>query len=120
MNAAAAAKRLGGRKPTLRQRLWDAMRVERSFARADLLRLALAGAATPGNMRGAQEYLTALHRAGHLRILRQGKGTGRGGVQTRYLLHRNTGPAAPRYGKRTGVVYDPNTGQEHNARKETA
>lgn len=118
------AARTGGRRDTVRQRLWDAMRVEGNFSRDDLLRLAVEGAATQGNERSAREFLTALYRAGYLRLLRQGKGTANGGngggVQSRYRLHRDTGPIAPRYGKKTRLVYDPNTGEEIDLAKEAS
>ena len=109
------------RRDSFRQRLWSAMRIERTFGRSDLVRLAARvsefdGAAPAGVNRSTREYLTALHRAGYLRVLRRGKGVGAGGVETRYLLFRDTGPLSPRYGKRRGIVTDPNTGDEYSSR----
>jgi len=91
---------------TLRQQFWNAMRIEGRFGRSDLLRLV-----EGGNSRSVGEYLTALHRAGYLRLLRAGKGLGAGGQESRYLLWRDSGPLSPRYSKREGKVYDPNTGE---------
>ena len=57
----------------------------------------------------ARAYLCALDRAGYLDVTAQGKGTGAGGVQSRYRLRiaRNTGPRPPMI-CRTKVIYDPN------------
>lgn len=57
----------------------------------------------------ARDYLQVLFHAGYLICTKEGKGTGRGGVQARFRLKpsRNTGPRPPMV-CRTRVVYDPN------------
>lgn len=57
----------------------------------------------------AKSYLFALDRAGYLDTIVEGKGTGKGGVLTRWRLKRSrdTGPRPPMI-CRAKVVYDPN------------
>lgn len=63
----------------------------------------------PVAISAANDYLQMLHAAGYLVCTAQGKGTGNGGVQSRYRLNpaHNTGPRPPMI-CRTKVVYDPN------------
>jgi len=58
----------------------------------------------------AYDYLHNLQRAGYVQIATPGKGTGRGGIQMRFRLVRNTGPRPPMV-CRTHAIYDPNLGR---------
>jgi len=99
-----------GRRDNTRQKIWDAMKVSSRFDKHQLALLVLESDSS-GHMRSIGEYLTALNRAGYIRILKHSNGQGCGGNATRYLLFRDTGPLAPRYSKRHRNVYDPNTGE---------
>jgi len=55
----------------------------------------------------ASDYLLHLNKADYLTCTAPGKGVGRGGIQARYRLTRNTGPKPPMV-QRIGTMYDPN------------
>lgn len=95
------------RTPNIRERLWHAMRVLRTF---DMPQLKLAASAT---RRSTEDYVNCLLRAGYLR--RIGSGNGMTGTWSRYTLIRNAGRIAPKvcHGAKTGgrrLLVDPNSG----------
>ncbi|HET7300091.1 MAG TPA: hypothetical protein VFJ01_05505 [Oleiagrimonas sp.] len=82
-----------------RPKMWQTMRIMRQFTVADI-----ESSAEVTNT-AASKYVRFLHQAGYLRCV-QAKESGRTGGHARYQLLRNTGPHAPRIGKRG--VRDPN------------
>lgn len=82
-----------------RARLWQAMRMLRSFTQGDLVATAEASA------NHVCKYLSALVRAEYLRVV-QPRRSGVAGGEAHYRLLRDTGPLAPRIGK-SGLL-DPN------------
>lgn len=82
-----------------RSRMWQAMRVLRSFTVADLMATAEVGDSA------AAKYVRYLARAGYLRCV-VAKANGRTGGHAQYRLVKDTGPFAPRVGKQ--AVRDPN------------
>ncbi len=106
----------GARRPmrdTLRQRAWNAMRIQRSFTINDLLM-----ASTHGTERDAvsnlQRYLGALARAGVVRRMRRRaagtRPTSNGFLK--YQLLRDLGEIAPTIRPASGVLHDHNSGEE--------
>ncbi|WP_026784241.1 hypothetical protein [Pleomorphomonas koreensis] len=93
------------RRQTVRDRMWTTMRTLNKVRIADLETLA---GATRDN---AQRYVGALEKTGFLARLRAEAGSAptSNGV-CRWLLVRNSGPAAPVYKARAGEIYDRNTG----------
>lgn len=83
--------------------MWVAMQALSSFTPR---LLAQASGATELTVKS---YCQALERAGYLTITRQGKGKGRGGIQTEYRLlkSRVLGPRPPMI-TRLKAIYDPN------------
>lgn len=107
-----AAKRLV--KNTLRERVWRAIRIRRKFSAFEIIPLAASGTErdAEGNV---CKYLRVLARSGFLAQLptrRRGDSRAGSGYK-RYLLVRDTGPQAPRWLPVRGIVYDPNTTEEH-------
>ena len=105
----------GRRKPmenTFRVRLWRALRQVKKATIPDLIELAGKGDErdAAGN---ARRYLRALRRAGYVTgLARKEPGTKITSTGfTRYLLVKNTGPAAPVWNSKHGELYDPNTGE---------
>jgi hypothetical protein len=96
------------RRQTVRDRMWATMRTLRKFRIADLETLA---GATRDN---AQRYVGALEKTGFLSRLRAEAGTAptSNGI-CRWLLIRNSGPAAPVYKAKAAEVYDRNTGSTY-------
>lgn len=92
------------RRRTVRDKMWAAMRVLQKFRIADLQ--TMAGASRDN----AQRYVGALERTGYLIRLRPEPGSAptSNGYQ-RWLLVRNSGPAAPVYRANAGDIYDRNT-----------
>lgn len=101
-------------KNTLRERVWRAIRLRRKFSALEITPLAVKGdERNPDD--NIRKYLHQLKRAGFLAELptRQRGDTPAGAGFKRYLLVRDSGPQAPRWLPARGVVYDPNTEQEH-------
>ena len=102
-------------KGTLRERAWHAMRIRQKFSLGEILEIAARGKERDAES-NVGKYLRALRRAGFLTEMRRKKEEGdaptSNGVK-RYLLVRDSGPQAPRWLPRRGLVYDPNTEQEH-------
>ena len=106
--------RLGRRKSTLRDRVWSALRMERSATVPDLLRAASSGAerAAAGNI---GRYLRTLERAGYV-VAKPRRRPGAALTSPGHicwLLVRDTGPRAPRIRRVDGgwLVSDPNNGE---------
>lgn len=92
------------------EQMWRTLRLMRT----DTNWLELAAHASTPTVRvhhnAARDYMRNLHSAGYLQCVTQGRGTGRGGVQSRYCLVRDTGPRPPMV-CRADAVYDPNLGR---------
>ncbi len=84
--------------------VWAWLRIHRKGTANDMLTVIGTADSAAGNLR---RYLRALVASGHLTPMQ------RGGVETRYLLTRDTGRAAPQHRRQSGAVYDPNTGETH-------
>jgi hypothetical protein len=90
--------------------MWRTLRILRADTNAREL---AAHASTPQiqvRETAANDYLQNLHRAGYLHRVKPGHGVGRGGIQARYRLIRDTGPRPPMV-CRADAVYDPNLGK---------
>ncbi len=93
-----AGVNLAGAPSAARERMWRAMRILRQFHIRDLIQVAeIAG------RKAAERFLQDLTRAGYLRVAEHARGCD-GSV---YALIRNTGPFAPRVGRK-GLTLDPN------------
>lgn len=89
------------------QRLWQAMKVLKTFTSRDIC--AVANSVAPAlSLETAASYARSLHQAGYLAVVSQG-GPGKAAV---YRLLRNSGGAAPQV-QRTKAVFDPNTYEVH-------
>jgi len=93
-----AGVKLAGVPSAARQRMWAVMRILRRFGIGELLQVA-----EIAPRKAAEKYLASLVRAGYLRIEERARGC-EGSV---YALIRNTGPFAPRVGRK-GLTLDPN------------
>jgi len=82
-----------------RTRMWQSMRVLRRFSSADLQ------ATAEVSVSHSQKYILALLRGGYLRML-QARQSGVVGGHAVYHIIRDTGPYAPRIGKK--CIRDPN------------
>lgn len=91
------------------EQMWRTLRLLTCDTNHRELAAHASSAAVPVAEAAAKDYLKTLHIAGYLQRTTEGKGTGAGGIQTRYRLkpQRNTGPRPPMI-CRTKVVYDPN------------
>ncbi len=91
------------------EQMWRTLRLLTGDTNARELAAHASTEAVPVPESTAHAYLRALDGAGYLVVTRQGKGTGRGGIPSRYRLKpaRNTGPRPPMVCK-LHVVYDPN------------
>lgn len=99
---------------TLRQRAWHAMQIKKKFTVADILPVAANGGERDAE-NNIGKYVRALARTGFLTELER---RGPREVPTsngykRYLLTRDTGLLAPRWLPLRGIVFDPNTEEEH-------
>lgn len=92
------------------EQMWRTLRMLKGDTNARELAAHAATPEIPVRETAANDYLGHLHRAGYLRCIRPGKGTGRGGIQARYQLISNTGPRPPMV-CRADAVYDPNLGK---------
>jgi hypothetical protein len=105
----------GRRRPradSLQARLWRALRQVKKATVPDLITLAARDTdRDPGS--SARHYIRALAAAGYVALLKSrepGTAPTSNGFK-RYLLTRDTGPAAPIWNKDKEVLRDPNTGQ---------
>ena len=91
--------------------MWRTMRIIGQFTPAQLAVMA-STEEVKVNESTAKVYCATLARAGYLKVERQGKGTGKGGIPTlyRFLPAKYTGPRAPMI-QSVKTVYDPNTHQ---------
>ena len=99
----------------LRARAWAAMRAQGQFTVGGLVEIAVKGGeAYPHN--NIRAYVRKLEAAGYVaRLRRRQAGTApTSNGYIRYLLLKNTGPKAPIWRLRTGVLFDPNTRAEIN------
>ncbi|MGB8414424.1 MAG: hypothetical protein WCE23_16535 [Candidatus Binatus sp.] len=93
-----AGVNLAGAPSAARERMWKAMRILRRFQIGELLQVA-----EIARRKAAERYLRDLTGADYLRIEKRVRGC-EGSV---YVLIRNTGPFAPRVGRK-GLTIDPN------------
>lgn len=98
------------KRTTIRDRIWNALRIRGKASVQDLLEL-VGGEDGAPSVDSIQRYLRGLVRAGHLReMARRDPGTAlTSNGYKRYQLLRDTGPAAPQLRDRTNTVFDPNT-----------
>ena len=91
------------------EQMWRTLRMVSADTNGHELAAHASTPAIPVAEVAARDYLQVLFHAGYLICTKEGKGTGRGGVQARFRLKpaRNTGPRPPMV-CRTRVVYDPN------------
>jgi hypothetical protein len=90
--------KLAGAPSVARERMWRAMRILRQFQMRELIQVA-----EIARVKAAERYVADLTRAGYLRVAEHARGC-KGSV---YVLIRNTGPFAPRVGRK-GLTLDPN------------
>lgn len=97
---------------TLRERLWDALRMARKGSLPGLLRRACRGGERSPE-KNAAKYLRALERVGIVRQLdwREPGTALTSPGRSRWLLVKDLGPRAPIWSPRRVAVYDPNTGE---------
>lgn len=93
-------------RETLRQRIWAACRTLGSGFTA-----AAAADRAGAHRTTAADYIRQLTRSGHIGAT--GFDNSKAGRRTTYRVARDTGPRAPVF--RNHAVYDPNTGQTHDA-----
>lgn len=100
---------------TVRERVWRAMQIRKSFTLPELI-----GLAATGDEKDIEsnigKYVRALEQAGYLiRLQKRMRGsaiTSNGFIRWRLDLERDTGPLAPIYRMGKQTVYDPNNGEE--------
>lgn len=92
------------------EQMWRLLRAIANDVNARELAAHASTPPVPVRESAAADYLYHLKRAGYLTETKRGHGTGRGGIQSRYRLARDTGPRPPMVG-RTRTVYDPNLGR---------
>lgn len=92
------------------EQMWRTLRMMKGDLNARELAAHAGTPEIPVREAAAADYLGNLHRAGYLECVKPGKGTGRGGIQARYRLVKNTGPRPPMV-CRTHAIYDPNLGR---------
>lgn len=84
--------------------MWRAARIRREFTPSELAHDATVGEIKV-SLGTAKQYCLALERSGHLKFVSKGKG----GIESRYRLVKDTGPHAPAV-TRAKVVFDRNEG----------
>lgn len=89
------------------EQMWRTLRMMKGDTNARELAAHASTPEVPVRESAAADYLGNLHRAGYLACVKPGKGVGRGGIQARYRLVRDTGPRPPMV-CRTHAIYDPN------------
>lgn len=92
------------------EQMWRTLRICKTDTNARELAAYASSAMVPVDEAATKAYLQALHQAGYLTLVAEGKGQGRGGIQARYRLSRDTGPKPPMIQK-THAVFDPNLGE---------
>lgn len=101
---------------TLRTRAWRAMKILQRFTAGDLETVAKQGGERDP-LDNIRRYLLCLERAGYLRRLRAREAgtapTSNGSI--RYIVVQHTGRKAPILLKGRTRLYDPNTGETHDA-----
>jgi len=90
------------RTPRVRDRVWQSMRIMRTFTMPDL------AATADASYDNVKKYVRGLEIAGIVRMVR--RPTGRMGGHAVYHLVRDIGPHAPRL-RIDGTTYDPNACQ---------
>lgn len=102
-------------KNTVRERVWRAIRIRKSFTIPELIGLAATGDEKDIES-NISKYLRALEQAGYLiRLQKRMRGnaiTSNGFARWRLDLERDTGPKTPIYRMGKETVFDPNTGEE--------
>jgi hypothetical protein len=84
--------------------MWRAARIRREFVPSELAKDATVGAVKVA-VATARQYCLALERSGHFKFVSKGKG----GIESRFKLIKDTGPHAPAI-TRAKVVFDRNEG----------
>jgi len=93
-----------------REQMWRTMRILGEFSARDLAVIASTEDCRIAE-KEAKDYCYFLQRAGYLAVSSAGKGTGNGGVLTRYkFIQRSFSGPKPPMVQRGKQVYDPNTG----------
>lgn len=92
------------------EQMWRTLRMLKGDTNARELAAHASTPEIPVREIAASDYLRNLHLAQYLDCTRSGKGTGRGGIQSRYRLISNTGPRPPMV-CRADAIYDPNLGK---------
>ena len=95
-----ACTRVWNRQPVARDRVWQSMRILRSFTQPDLV--ATADISTSN----VKKYVSGLLKSGYLKVQHE-RDSGRKGGHAVYRIVRDTGPKAPRL-QSDGNTYDPN------------
>lgn len=112
-------RRGANRAPSLRERIWRALRSLHKASLPELLQVASLGDEKDAAS-NARRYLGWLEQAGYIARLRTREPgtapTSNGFV--RWLLVRDSGPLPPRRSTRDGGLFDPNTGEAHPLRRE--
>ncbi len=104
------------RKPvrnTFRQRVWSAMRMGGTFTLADIV-MAAATAEDDNPEDNASRFIRRLKASGYiaeLPVRQAGTRLTSGGFK-RYRLVRDSGPIAPQYRPKSGVIHDFNIGED--------
>ena len=91
------------------EQMWRTLRMMKGDTNTRELAAHASTQAISVSEQAAKLYLEMLAKAEYLVLAKEGKGTGKGGIQARYRMKpsRNTGPRPPMI-CRTKVVYDPN------------
>ncbi len=100
---------------TTRERIWRLLRIRKRLSVPETVALLSdAGDDTTRLTATVQKYLRVLRRAGYLADMRREPGTAltSNGFK-RYILVRDSGPAAPTLRRGRNSMYDPNDGVEH-------
>lgn len=93
------------RQPRARDRVWQSMRVMRTFTRPDLM------ATAEASEDNVSKYVRGLVRAGIVTIVKP-RDSGRKGGHEIYRLIKDLGPTAPRL-RSNGTTYDVNRREIH-------
>lgn len=93
---------------------WRAMRIREVFSLDDLMQLVCDGGEKDA-VRNLGGYVRALAAAGYLVPMRR-QNSARHPGRWRLTSKGNTGPEAPAWNKKSGMVKDPNTGEAFNVR----